>query len=88
MKVDPRKDQIAIYQKSVPINEELAYFTVNKPRNMISAASPQKNHQTRRDLVEKQGHIYLVGKLFVESEGLILLTNDGELSNQLTHPRI
>jgi 23S rRNA pseudouridine2605 synthase len=43
--------------------------------------------QTVRDLVPVPGHLFIVGRLDMESEGLILLTNDGELANQLTHPR-
>lgn len=87
MKVDPHKDKIAVNEKPIEIGEELVYIAVNKPRNVISAASPQDNRKTVRDLVDVPGHLYPVGRLDVDSEGLILLTNDGELTNRLTHPR-
>ena len=87
MKADPTKDKITVNERPIELPEELIYIAVNKPRNVISAASPQDNRKTVRDLVEITGHIYPVGRLDVDSEGLILLTNDGELTNRLTHPR-
>jgi len=87
MKADPQKDKITVNEKPIELGEELVYVAVNKPRNVISAASPQDNRKTVRDLVDEPGHIYPVGRLDVDSEGLILLTNDGELTNRLTHPR-
>ena len=87
MKADPQTDKISVNEKPIELGEELVYIAVNKPRNVISAASPQDNRKTVRDLVDVPGHIYPVGRLDVDSEGLILLTNDGELTNRLTHPR-
>jgi len=87
MKADPQTDKITVNEKPIELGEELIYIAVNKPRNVISAASPQDNRKTVRDLVDLPGHIYPVGRLDVDSEGLILLTNDGELTNRLTHPR-
>ena len=87
MKADPQTDKITVNEKPIELGEELVYIAVNKPRNVISAASPQDNRKTVRDLVDVPGHIYPVGRLDVDSEGLILLTNDGELTNRLTHPK-
>jgi 23S rRNA pseudouridine2605 synthase len=87
MKADPQKDKITVNEKPIELGEELVYIAVHKPRNVISAASPQDNRKTVRDLVDIPGHLYPVGRLDVDSEGLILLTNDGELTNRLTHPR-
>ncbi len=87
MKADPQKDKIKVNEKPIELSEELVYIAVNKPRNVISAASPQDSRKTVRDLVDVPGHIYPVGRLDVDSEGLILLTNDGDLTNRLTHPR-
>lgn len=86
-KADPQKDQIAVDGKTVSMPEELVYIAVHKPRNVISASSSPDRRQTVRDLVPVPGHLYPVGRLDVDSEGLILLTNDGELTNLLTHPR-
>ena len=87
MKADPTKDKIAVNERPIQGAEEFKYIAVNKPRNVISAASPQDNRKTVRDLVDEPGHLYPVGRLDVDSEGLILLTNDGELTNKLTHPK-
>ena len=87
MKANPQTDKIMVNEKPIELGEALVYIAVNKPRNVISAASPQDNRKTVRDLVDVPGHIYPVGRLDVDSEGLILLTNDGELTNRLTHPR-
>jgi 23S rRNA pseudouridine2605 synthase len=65
----------------------LKYIAVYKPRGVISAASSPEGRQTVRDLVKESGRLYPVGRLDADSEGLILLTNDGELTNRLTHPR-
>jgi 23S rRNA pseudouridine2605 synthase len=86
-KADPKNDRIAVDGKPVQTPEELVYIAVNKPRNVISASSSPDRRQTVRDLVPVPGHLYPVGRLDVDSEGLILLTNDGELANLLTHPK-
>jgi 23S rRNA pseudouridine2605 synthase len=86
-KADPAKDKIAVDGSPIQAKEELKYIAVNKPRNVISAASPQDNRKTVRDLVDEPGHLYPVGRLDVDSEGLILLTNDGDLTYRLTHPK-
>jgi 23S rRNA pseudouridine2605 synthase len=87
MKADPQRDKITVNEKPVELGEELVYIAVNKPRNVISAASPQDNRKAVRELVDVPGHIYPVGRLDVDSEGLILLTNDGDLTYRLTHPK-
>ncbi len=87
MKADAQTDKIAVNEKPVVLDEELVYIAVNKPRNVISAASSTDKRKTVRDLVDVPGHIYPVGRLDVDSEGLILLTNDGDLTYRLTHPR-
>ena len=86
-KVDLLQDNIAVDEKPVRVSEGLKYIAVNKPSNVISAASPQDKRKAVRDLVDEPGRLYPVGRLDVDSEGLILLTNDGELTNRLTHPR-
>jgi 23S rRNA pseudouridine2605 synthase len=87
MKADPEKDLIKFNDKVVRTEEPLKYFAVYKPRGVISAASSPEGRQTVRDLVDDPGRLYPVGRLDADSEGLILLTNDGELTNRLTHPK-
>ena len=87
MKADPEKDRIVFNSQVVHTAEPLKYFAVYKPRGVISAASSPEGRQTVRDLVDDPGRLYPVGRLDADSEGLILLTNDGELTNRLTHPK-
>jgi 23S rRNA pseudouridine2605 synthase len=68
-------------------SEALVYIALYKPRNVLSAAEGQDDRRTVRDLIPIEGHLYPVGRLDFDSEGLILMTNDGELTNKLTHPR-
>jgi 23S rRNA pseudouridine2605 synthase len=87
MKADPDVDRIEFNNKLVSAPEQLKYIALYKPRGVISAASSPEGRQTVRDLVDESGRLYPVGRLDADSEGLILLTNDGELTNRLTHPR-
>lgn len=86
-KADEQKDHIAVDGKRVNPPELLVYIALHKPRNVISAVTSPDPRPTVRDLVPVPGRLFPVGRLDIESEGLILLTNDGELTNQLTHPR-
>lgn len=86
-KADPQKDRIAVDGKQLDAQESPIYIALHKPRNVLSAVTSPDRRQTVRDLVPVEGHIYPVGRLDVDSEGLILLTNDGELANYITHPR-
>jgi 23S rRNA pseudouridine2605 synthase len=67
--------------------KELVYIAIYKPRGVISTVTSPDPRPTVRDLIDLEGHLYPVGRLDVDSEGLMLLTNDGELANRLTHPR-
>jgi 23S rRNA pseudouridine2605 synthase len=86
-KADPEKDRIIMDGKSLSTAEQLTYVIVYKPRNVISTVSAPDTRETARDLIPVPGTLYPVGRLDVDSEGLLLLTNDGELTNRLTHPR-
>ncbi len=88
-KADPLRDKIMIDGKPLAAAESLVYIALNKPRNVLSTVEPEPgdDRQTVRSLIPLEGHLYPVGRLDFESEGLILLTNDGDLTNRLTHPR-
>ena len=81
------KDRITLDGKALPKAETLIYIALYKPRNILSASEGQDDRQTVRDLIPVEGHLYPVGRLDFDSEGLILMTNDGDLTNKLTHPR-
>ncbi len=86
-KADPRVDRVAVDGSAIVLPDELTYVALHKPRGVISSLAAQGNRQTVRELVPLPGRLYPVGRLDVDSEGLILLTNDGALTDYLTHPR-
>jgi 23S rRNA pseudouridine2605 synthase len=86
-KVDIHKDQITLDGKVIKLPEAFKYIALYKPRGVLSSVLAPDPRPTVRTLVPVEGTLYPVGRLDVDSEGLILLTNDGELANQLTHPR-
>jgi len=86
-KADPAKDAITLDGKLLPKAEPLVYIALHKPRGVLSTVEAPDPRPTVRDLVPLPGSLFPVGRLDVDSEGLILLTNDGELANRLTHPR-
>jgi pseudouridine synthase len=85
-KANPDIDDITVDNEPV-VSEKLVYFILNKPRGVISSLNPQGNRKTVRDFIPVPKRLYPVGRLDKHSEGLILLTNDGELTDLLTHPR-
>ncbi len=86
-KADPSRDTITVDNQPIAKAQPPIYIALNKPEGILSEVSPEETRQTVRDLVPVPGHMFIVGRLDLESEGLILLTNDGELANRLTHPR-
>ena len=66
--------------------EEKEYYILNKPRGIISSSKDEKERQTVVDLIHTNKRLYPVGRLDYNTTGLIILTNDGELTNILTHP--
>jgi 23S rRNA pseudouridine2605 synthase len=86
-KADVLTDQIKLDGKLIKLPEVYQYIILYKPRGVLSTVSSPDPRTTVRDLVPVEGTLYPVGRLDVDSEGLILLTNDGELANHLTHPR-
>jgi len=88
-KADAAKDKITLDGRPVEANVEYVYVALHKPRNVLSTVTvePGDNRKTVRDLVDLPERLYPVGRLDFDSEGLILMTNDGDLANKLTHPR-
>jgi 23S rRNA pseudouridine2605 synthase len=88
-KADVSRDKITLDGKPVAASTEFIYVALHKPRNVLSTvtAEPGDNRQTVRDLLDLPERLYPVGRLDFDSEGLVLMTNDGELANCLTHPR-
>ena len=79
-------DEIIINNK-VLTRDEKEYILLNKPRGVVTTTDDEKNRKTVIDLVNSDKRLYPVGRLDYDTTGLIILTNDGELTNHLTHPK-
>ena len=87
-KIDPHKDIVQINGKTVQKKERKVYIVLNKPTGYVTTSKDPQGRPTVLDLIkEKETRIYPVGRLDFETEGLLLLTNDGELAYRLTHPK-
>jgi pseudouridine synthase len=86
-KVDPNLDEISVDGAPISGPVEKVYLILNKPPGYISTVHDPWGRPTVLDLILHQGRLYPVGRLDAESEGLLLLTNDGGLTHRLTHPR-
>jgi 23S rRNA pseudouridine2605 synthase len=89
---DPSRDVdaasgVAVDGEPVAGAEERVVYAVNKPPGVVSTASDPQGRRTVVELIPGGSRVYPVGRLDVDATGLILLTNDGELANRLTHPR-
>ena len=89
MKIDPRSDIVTYRGKRIAYERrEYTYIMMNKPRGYLSSTSDDRGRKCVTDLVEGvDARLYPVGRLDLISEGMLLLTDDGELKNKLTHPR-
>lgn len=80
-----KTDEVLVDNKPVN-NIEKEYYLLYKPEGVISSVKDEKNRKTVVDLIDTKARIYPVGRLDYDTSGIILLTNDGELSNLLSHP--
>lgn len=86
-KVDPGRDKVAVDGKPLRVKRKL-YLAVNKPSGYVCTRKDELGRKTIGDLLPKEwDNLYSVGRLDADSEGLIFMTNDGEFSLHLTHPR-
>lgn len=86
-KADPQRDDIRVDGARLRPQQPHTYVVVYKPRGVVSTAFDERGRKTVRDLVALDGELVPVGRLDLNSEGLVLLTDDGALTHRLTHPR-
>ena len=84
---DVRKDTILVNGKPVEPQNDKLYIMLNKPRGYVTTMSDDKGRKNVSMLVNVGARVYPVGRLDMNSEGLLLMTNDGELANKLMHPK-
>ncbi len=89
MKIDPKADVVTYRNKRIVYQKkEYTYIMINKPRGYLSSTSDDRGRKCVTDLLDGiDARLYPVGRLDLISEGMLLLTDDGELKNRLTHPR-
>jgi 23S rRNA pseudouridine2605 synthase len=85
-RVDPETDRIEVDGVRVPVRPGLVTYVLNKPRGVVSTASDPQGRPTVVSLVPSEPRVFPVGRLDTDTEGLLLLTNDGDLAHRLTHP--
>jgi 23S rRNA pseudouridine2605 synthase len=86
-KVDPRTAVIRVDGKRLPPVSEKVYLALNKPRGVVSTMSDPEGRRTLQDLVDdRPERLFHVGRLDTDTDGLILLTNDGDFAQRLAHP--
>ena len=87
VKADPERDDVRLDGKPLRPKEQLVYLLLNKPRGYVTTLSDEKGRRTVADLVKDCGvRVYPAGRLDLDSEGLLVMTNDGALVQRLTHP--
>ena len=85
---DPDMDVILVEGKPLPAQQQFVYLMLNKPRGYVTTLSDEKGRKNAAQLVADCGvRVYPVGRLDMDSEGLLLFTNDGEFANRLMHPK-
>jgi 23S rRNA pseudouridine2605 synthase len=89
-RVDPAREKVEVDGVALrPAGERLAYYLLNKPRGVVCTNDPREARPRALDLItdKRKGRIYTIGRLDEDTEGLVILTNDGEFANRISHPR-
>ncbi len=88
-KANLEQDTVTVDGEILKSKPDFVYYLLNKPRGIVSTnvRQPQEKRRLVRDLIPHKGHLFTVGRLDADSEGLIILTNDGDLADKLMHPR-
>jgi 23S rRNA pseudouridine2605 synthase len=86
-RADPETQQILVDDVPLAVRPDLVYFVLNKPTGVVTTASDPQGRPTVVELVPKDPRVFPVGRLDADTEGLLLMTNDGDLAQLLAHPR-
>ncbi len=85
-RVDESKDIVELDGSRVPLGADLRYYLLNKPEGVVSTADDPEGRPTVMEYLEVPDRLWPVGRLDIDTEGAIILTNDGDLTHRLTHP--
>ena len=86
-RIDPRSMHVEVDGVPVSVRDDVVYYLLNKPRRVVTTARDPEGRTTAIDLVPTEPRVFPVGRLDYDTEGLLVLTNDGELAQLVTHPR-
>lgn len=87
-RIDPKRDIVTVYGKQIRNTSDKVYIVLNKPRGYITSVTDDRDRKCVTDLTKAiKERIYPVGRLDKDSEGMLLMTNDGEFANMMMHPR-
>jgi 23S rRNA pseudouridine2605 synthase len=85
-RADAETDAIEVDGARLGVRQDLVHYLLNKPAGVVTTAADPQGRRTVVDLVPADTRVYPVGRLDIDTEGLLILTNDGELAHRLTHP--
>ena len=85
-RVDPDRDRVEVDGVPVGVRPDLVHYLLNKPAGVVTTAADTHGRPTVLDLVPEEPRVFPVGRLDMDTEGLLLLTNDGDLANRISHP--
>ncbi|MDQ3619582.1 MAG: rRNA pseudouridine synthase [Actinomycetota bacterium] len=85
-RVDPHKDEVKVDGSLVPLDVRVVHLLMNKPVGVVTSAADPEGRRTVLDYLDVTERVWPVGRLDMDTEGALLLTNDGELTHRLTHP--
>ena len=84
--VSPKKDVVTFDGKVLSLPSSFVYYKFNKPKGYVCSASDEKGRKTIFDIIDVPERVFYIGRLDYDTEGLLLLTNDGEFANKISHP--
>lgn len=85
--INEKKDKIMVEGKAIKLPSSFVYIKLNKPKGYACTANDEKGRKTIYDLIDTQERLFSIGRLDYDTEGLIILTNDGDFANKVAHPR-
>jgi 23S rRNA pseudouridine2605 synthase len=86
-RIDPERSHVEVDGVPVAVRDGVVYYLLNKPRRVVTTARDPEGRTTAVDLVPPEPRVFPVGRLDYDTEGLLVMTNDGELAQLVTHPR-
>lgn len=87
MQINEKKDKVTIEGKRITLPSSFVYIKLNKPKGYTCTASDEKGRKTIYELIDTEERLFSIGRLDYDTEGLLLLTNDGEFANSVAHPK-